>query len=68
VVKVPDPEKGPPRSAPDAAQQAETALKALREAQGDAARRRALDALERAMRSLGYQLRKIQPNNATGRE
>jgi RNA polymerase sigma factor (sigma-70 family) len=41
----------------DPAQQAEAALKALREAKDDAARRRALDVLERALRQLREQPR-----------
>jgi RNA polymerase sigma factor (sigma-70 family) len=46
----------------DPAQQAEAALKALREAKDDAARRRAVDALDRALRSLREQLRRAQPD------
>jgi RNA polymerase sigma factor (sigma-70 family) len=47
---------------PDPAQQAEAALKALREAKDNAARQRAVDALERALRRLREQ--PGQPNNA----
>jgi RNA polymerase sigma factor (sigma-70 family) len=43
---------------PDPGQQAEAALKALRAAKDDAARQRAVDTLERALRSLREQLRR----------
>jgi RNA polymerase sigma factor (sigma-70 family) len=43
---------------PSPAQQAETALKALREAKDDAARQRAVDALDGALRGLREQLRR----------
>ena len=49
----------------DPAQQAEAALKALREAKGDAARQRAVDALERALRQLREQPR--QPGDTAPR-
>jgi hypothetical protein len=49
------------RPEPDAGQQAEAALKALREARDDAARRRAVDELDRALRRLREQLRRGQP-------
>jgi hypothetical protein len=42
---------------PDPAQQAEAALKALRAAKDDAARQRAVDVLERALRQLREQMR-----------
>jgi RNA polymerase sigma factor (sigma-70 family) len=48
---VPDPERRDP------ARQAEAALKALRNAKDDAARQRAVDALDRALRYLGQHLR-----------
>jgi len=50
---------------PDAAQQAEAALKALREAKDNAARQRAVDALDRALRHLREQLR--QPGDTAPR-
>jgi RNA polymerase sigma factor (sigma-70 family) len=47
------------RTEGDTGQQAETALKALREAQDSAARERALEDLERALRTLREQLRRV---------
>jgi RNA polymerase sigma factor (sigma-70 family) len=61
VIKLPDPGKAPPRPEADAGRQAEAALKALREATDDAARRRALEALDRALGRLREQLRQAQP-------
>jgi RNA polymerase sigma factor (sigma-70 family) len=46
------------RPEPDAGRQAEAALKTLREAKDDAARRRAVEALDRALQGLRQQLRK----------
>jgi RNA polymerase sigma factor (sigma-70 family) len=45
-----------PRPVPDGTRQAEEALRALREASDDASRRRALEALDRALRTLRQQL------------
>jgi hypothetical protein len=45
-----------PRPVPDATRQAEEALRALREAKDDASRRRALEALDRALRTLRQQI------------
>jgi RNA polymerase sigma factor (sigma-70 family) len=50
---------------PDPGRQAEAALKALREAKDNAARQRAVDALDRALRSLREQLR--QPGETAPR-
>jgi RNA polymerase sigma factor (sigma-70 family) len=47
----------------DPAQQAEAALKALREAKDDAARQRAVDALERALRQLRERMRRAPDFN-----
>jgi RNA polymerase sigma factor (sigma-70 family) len=46
---------------PDPAQQAEAALRTLREAKDNAARQRAVEALDRALRTLREQLRKVAP-------
>jgi RNA polymerase sigma factor (sigma-70 family) len=50
-----------------AGQQAEAALKALREAKDNAVRQRAMDALERALQGLREQLRKTQPDRPANR-
>jgi RNA polymerase sigma factor (sigma-70 family) len=50
------------RATPDLGQQAETALKALRAAKDNEARGRAVEALDRALRDLREQLRKVQPD------
>jgi RNA polymerase sigma factor (sigma-70 family) len=51
------------RVAPDAGQQAEAALRALREAKDDAARRRAVEELDRALGRLRQELQRVQPDN-----
>jgi hypothetical protein len=51
------------RESPDPGQQAEAALKALRAAKDNEARLRAVDALDRALRNLREQLRKVQPDD-----
>jgi hypothetical protein len=51
----------------DPARDAEAAVKALREAKDDAARRRAVDALDRALRGLRWQLRRPSPTTGLPR-